>query len=135
MTCIIWEKEHELGIKEIDEQHKKLIEIMNHLCETINSGKENYFVDEILDDLRDYAMAHFQTEEKYFIEFKYEDAEEHRKQHNKFFSALKLFKRDLDIGEEHVAKELTEFLENWLFNHMMKYDKKYVECFHKNGLY
>ena len=84
MACIKWTDSYNFGIREIDSQHIKLADIMNRLCEAMDNGKEGYVINQILDELADYALEHFDTEEKYFLEFKYEGAEEHKSQHEIF---------------------------------------------------
>ena len=61
---IQWESQYELGIKSIDDQHKKLIEITSHLSELLTNatnGEDIY--DEmvtIIDSLTQYTISHFQ---------------------------------------------------------------------------
>lgn len=88
----------------------------------------------ILDKLIQYAGYHFQTEEKYFEEFGYSEKEEHIAEHNKFKEKV------LDIHKKHkdeemeLSFELVDFLEDWLLDHLMTMDRKYVELFKSKGL-
>jgi len=124
-----------LGIKEIDTQHQRLVDIMNKLVAAIDKGLEDYVIEEIINDLVDYALTHFRTEEGYFREFKYDKTDEHISQHDEFYKKLKLFREKLNGHNKDVAQEIVAYLENWLTDHVLGHDKKYVECFHENGLY
>mgnify|MGYP000867218199 FL=1 len=68
MPLVEWKSEFSLGISEIDEQHKKILAIINKLYDLF-SNKEHQDIAEIeriIKELADYAVYHFQTEEKYF---------------------------------------------------------------------
>ncbi|HTX86578.1 MAG TPA: hemerythrin domain-containing protein, partial [Candidatus Nanoarchaeia archaeon] len=78
MPEIKWEDKFSVGVKELDEQHKKIIEIINRLTAMDSaadfSGEE---ILKILRELNDYAHYHFTNEEIYFREFDYPKAESH----------------------------------------------------------
>ena len=64
MELIKWTKEYELGIKEIDNQHKGLVIIINELFELMSQGKAKAKMNEIFDHLTDYTKKHFKDEER-----------------------------------------------------------------------
>lgn len=67
----LWKKEFELGISSIDDQHKRLLEIGNRINELlINHEEDDDNYDEIftvIEELKDYTVYHFNTEEELFI--------------------------------------------------------------------
>lgn len=63
-----WNKNFETGIEIIDEQHQKLISLLNELAGALVRGDQleiNYF----FDALAKYAEFHFQTEEAIWVEY------------------------------------------------------------------
>ena len=86
MPLIEWKNEFSLGISEIDEQHKKILAIINKLHDLFSDKNHQDFkeISRIIKELADYAIYHFQTEEKYFQLFGYEGAEEHIRIHNQY---------------------------------------------------
>ncbi|MFA7300837.1 MAG: bacteriohemerythrin [Candidatus Shapirobacteria bacterium] len=129
-----WEDSYSVGVKVIDDQHKKMFETINKLIDALATVPTKAQVDEIIADLILYKKFHFETEEKYFGEFNYENREEHKLKHQEF--NVKLDELVLKNGNDSItlAFELVNFLEDWLINHLMTEDQKYVECFAKNGL-
>ena len=57
---------------EIDEQHKKILMIINNLSDLFAEKKhqDSDEISKIIKKLADYAIYHFQTEEKYFQDFR-----------------------------------------------------------------
>lgn len=135
MTELKWDKEYSVGIREIDEQHKKFIKIINKLNFALINKELDEKLSEILEDLIEYAGYHFYTEESYFEKFGYELTEEHKMQHHSFSEKIREFKIKMNKNKVEISFDLIEFLENWLIGHIMGSDKKYTECFHDHDLY
>ena len=112
MSFANWKKSYELGLRDIDKQHKRLLELVNKAYEAYKSNSEEK-VRELLNDMVEFTRIHFNTEERYFEEFGYENSEPHIEQHNKLtLKALNLYDK-FNSGEVRVAKELLEFLKEW----------------------
>lgn len=144
MACAQWNDDYSLGIKAIDDQHKRLFGMINRLCTAlsenanqrsfIGKGAQESVTEEILSEMTDYASTHFFLEERYFQEFHYEKMEEHMSQHELFRLKVNSLKADLEKGKDTVALEALAYLSNWFVEHILHYDRQYVECFHKHGL-
>ncbi len=63
MAFIAWTDELSVDIGEIDEQHKKLINMINDLSYAMSKGKGRDVIEAILVGLRDYTVEHFAHEE------------------------------------------------------------------------
>jgi hemerythrin len=131
MVFIKWKKEWNFGFKEIDEQHKQLVEYVNKVHEISGNEKE---LDDLLNALVGFVRVHFETEEKYMKKFNCEGQEEHIKIHGEIIQKILEFKSRFEKREKNVLKELSEFLKKWFDEHCNDYDRKYVECFKLNGL-
>ncbi len=132
---IQWIDEYSLGIKEIDDQHKVLFEIIDELYQSIFQMKSNEILLDILNKLDIYADYHFGTEEKYFQKFGYEGTTEHINQHKNFIEQVNLFNYKLDNNkDENLDIKIVDFLEDWIVGHIGDEDRKYIDCFLENGL-
>lgn len=129
-----WEEQYSVGVKELDDQHKRMFATINKLMEIINSGKTEEDLGSIIESLINYKIFHFATEEKYFKEFNYEGAEEHIQKHQEFNTKLISLKEKYPTYTIEFAFDLVNFLEDWLIGHLMITDRKYIECFHEHGL-
>jgi len=130
MAFIVWEDKYSIGNSEIDEQHKKLLELINILDACINLpdvSKLSLYKD-TLDKLVDYINFHFSSEEKYMREINYPEYEFHRKAHytfvKKVMQSVKYDFSEKDKDIEIKYRELLVFLKNWLVMHILIVDKK-----------
>ena len=131
---IQWNDQYSVGVKEIDDQHKLFVEVLQKLSNELISGvggKE--VVSDLMDSLGEYVDLHFNTEEFYFKKFGYEGTDEHIKAHNEFREKAKEEISMIKNGGE-LTLDLINYLETWLANHIMDMDQKYVRCFADHGL-
>lgn len=115
------------GIAIIDEEHKKLFDIIGNIYKAIGAelvhDKFDLILD-ILDELKDYTQVHFADEENYMKEIGYEGLAQQQILHEKFIETLNDVNLDhVDDNQEEYLYEVLGFLQNWLVNHILKVDK------------
>ena len=131
---IEWDDKYSVGLSIIDEEHKKLIGILNKAIYAKQHNANSKELREVLKEITDYALKHFKTEETYMIDFNYTGYQDHRKEHRDFFTETIAYHDKLIEGDCQIANEIIEYLKWWLVNHIRVTDKKYVDCFKRNGL-
>jgi len=138
MALIDWNDSLKLGIAVVDAQHERLIGIVNRLHEATLEGKAAEIVSEILDELIIYTATHFSMEEKYFAQFEYADAEEHKQEHTALIERVNAFADEYANcapGERSaLARQVLQFLGIWWRYHMLETDAQFVALFHEKGL-
>lgn len=130
---LVWDDKYNL-VKKIDEQHKFLFEIINDLIREISSTPKEESVKAIIGKILEYKKVHFATEEKYFEEFNFEGAAEHKEEHRLFGEEVEKISAAHAGDYIGLAFALVDFLENWLITHLMSTDQKYKQCFIDHGL-
>lgn len=125
MALLTWEDKYKVGISKIDDQHKKIVELINKLYDSMAEGRGKDVLKSILNDLVEYTKYHFQTEEKYFEDYKYQNKNEHKKEHEDLKNKVTELKGKVDIGKAVLSTEIMQFLKQWLVNHIVESDKKY----------
>lgn len=128
----MWNEKLVLGIDTIDEQHKKLVDLMvtsKNLVMDVEDGIDCY--DEIvtvLKELADYAVYHFSYEEELLEKIDYEEFIPHRMEHKLFIKKVSNFmSTDLDENQIEKIEEINHFLLDWISKHILDTDSKYVE--------
>ena len=129
-----WDAQYSVGVKEIDEQHKRMIDYINELESALNASDVREHIVRVLNGLVAYTRDHFATEEAYFRKFDYENTEAHISEHMNLISDVEIFVYRLETGAELSPASILHFLRDWLLEHIMGADKEYMNCFHKNGL-
>ncbi len=134
MSIITWSDEYSVEIQEIDEQHKKLIFIINKLYNALAAKKERAKVSAVLAELVEYTKVHFAVEETLMRIFHYEDYDAHKAIHDRIVDRVLEFQRKFEAGNDEVGMELLMFLKEWLFDHIKKVDTAYSKHFQKHGV-
>jgi len=131
---ISWSDELSVGLQEIDEQHKILINLINRLFnEAILHKADKTVISAILEELVQYTIVHFAVEESLFRIFDYPDTEMHQAHHDKLKQEVSSFQKKF-AGGAVIDIELMNFLRKWLTHHIMMDDKKYTPFFLEKGL-
>lgn len=134
MELVKWSEELSVGIKELDNEHKKLIELLNQLYTGMKNREVNTVIKPILDSLVNYTLSHFAHEEKYFKKYNYPKAVEHIKEHENFKKEVSVFMEDFDARKVALSSHMLNFLSAWVTNHIKKQDKEYIKFFIEKGL-
>jgi hemerythrin-like metal-binding protein len=126
-----WSSKLNLGIAEIDDQHKELVKYINQLYKAMKLKQGTKKSGAILKKLADYTVYHFSNEEKLFNKYGYPETKTHLKAHEILVEKVLQFKSQFEGGKAALSMELMSFLMDWLKNHILKTDKQYVPFLQK----
>ena len=119
---LAWKKEYSVGVPAMDEQHKRLLDMINELadCPTGNAGA----VHQILSAMFDYTASHFKDEEAYLKQIGYPRLAEHEEEHAAFVRKMVSFNL---AAADHVidAVAVHTYLKQWLVSHILSSDMQY----------
>jgi len=134
MALMSWSDNLSVNIKEIDEQHKKLVGMVNDLHDAMKMGKGNDVTGKILTGLIQYVGTHFATEERLMKTHNYPDFVKHKAEHNNLTKKAIELQKQHQEGKSVLTIELMSFLKDWLSNHIMGRDKAYSPFFNGKGI-
>ncbi len=136
MKYMEWKSSFNLNIKEIDQQHRKLVEIINLLYESLHPSTEKDELEVLVDILNKeatainemlaYTIKHFKYEEELLWNNKYPEYYEHKKEHDSFTGQVEMYKNHFDSAIEVNINEMMNYLKDWLRDHILVEDKKYI---------
>ncbi len=129
-----WSESLSVGIDTIDEQHKKLVGMINELHRQMHTGSAKEAVEKTLDNLINYTGSHFQYEEKLFAKHDYPEQTRHKEMHGKLVGQVLDFQVQFKKGDRDVGIKLMEFLKDWLINHIKKTDQQYSSFLLSKGV-
>lgn len=130
-----WNEGLNLGVKAIDDDHKKLLDIINKLSFAISNDEAQKFIESIFDELQNYAIDHFRREEKLLKKCECQKLDEHIEQHRIFSKKIPQLKEKFTNSKKSFhAEEVGFFLTDWLFNHIIEEDIPAITMFERCGL-
>ncbi len=133
-VLIKWGQQYMLGITSIDDQHKKLVTLINELYRNFGSKANKTVTNKVLTELVEYTQYHFGFEEDIFHQIHYSDTINHIDQHKKFVSQVSEFYNKFRTDKEILSMDIVDFLKNWLLKHILITDRKYVNKLRENGI-
>ena len=134
MPLLSWKAEYSVNIKEVDDQHKKLIEMINELNDAMGQGKAKDVLGAILGRLVSYAASHFAMEERLLQAHGYEEYQDHKEKHEKMTAKVLELQRQFKDGKAAMTIEVMNFLKNWLDKHILGTDMKYSAFLNSKGV-
>ena len=128
-----WDDTLSVGIEEIDEQHKVLVDLVNKMHEAIHQRHGSDVVIGILSDLTEYTRIHFAVEESLMRILNYPDYDNHKQVHEELLHTVADLQDKVASGKKSIGFELMHFLKTWLVKHIMEEDMQYSGFFLEAG--
>jgi hemerythrin len=129
MSVIKWRESFNVGVDQFDQEHRKILELINGMFEAIRDKKDKESVVRICKETLSYTEYHFTNEEKALQEVDYPDLEEQLAEHARLRSEAERFQMLINDDAPKGATEFYLFLREWLIDHILVCDKKYGPYF------
>ncbi|GBG56671.1 bacteriohemerythrin [Sporomusaceae bacterium FL31] len=124
---ITWKADYSTGIAQIDDQHKKLLEIAGNALALL---KNDLYVDKydeiiaILEELKNYTVYHFDSEEAYMLSIGYKKFLSHKVEHVAFMDKINSIDLNaIDHNQDQSILSILDFVVSWIDDHILKKDK------------
>lgn len=128
-----WKDKYSVGIESIDQQHKKLINLINMLQTSVDYSTGEEFERECLAAVVDYTKTHFVYEEGLMSKYGYPDFVAHKAQHQKMIDKVDELLSAYAEHPESTMQDALDFLKQWLIRHINGTDKQYSEFLVSKG--
>jgi len=122
-----WNANFELGIDVIDQQHQRLVDLINKLANRLATNSSDVIINEVLDELTDYTIYHFTTEEAIWNKHLSTNqmVQEHEATHQDFIDKVTKVKEAMHtLRDTDVCEEVLSFLTHWLAFHILDTDRR-----------
>lgn len=119
----------------IDNQHKRMVAMINELYDAMNSCKGEAILGELLVKLEHYTYYHFDTEEQYFRKHEYPELALHESQHDLLRSQVSTLEEEYEKGDKMLVTKVMDLLKGWLADHIMRSDRKFGYFLNEKGIH
>lgn len=124
MKDIVWGEILSVGVDEIDDDHRKLVDTFNVLSHAVTEGESADYVTKVLEELINCTVWHFSHEERLMLKYGYPELDDHRDQHRELISSARNLQREVLQGDTSITEQHIEFLERWLTEHIFTADMR-----------
>ena len=125
MALIEWRGEFEIGIAEVDHEHRELVELINALHRAIDAQADQATVEAFLGEVLTQISAHFALEETAMRRRAYAAYGEHKADHEALLDELR------DIMDAHRAGRVADYagdlrrtVQDWFVRHFKTHDAR-----------
>jgi len=126
MAFMEWRADYSVGVAIFDDEHKKLIAIINSLYDALQAGVDNTSLDQISGAMVEYTLMHFRHEEMYFEDWAYPDAASHIEAHGQLRRQVFDYRKRIGGADSKgLAQAVLTFLRQWLIHHTLVDDRAY----------
>jgi HAD superfamily hydrolase (TIGR01509 family) len=133
MPFIQWKDRYNINYKEIDQQHRGLLEILNRLIAGIEQRSESPEIRGVFHQLCEYALSHFSREERYMRGAGYPELVRHQAEHQAFVQKLLDLNQRYDPADPQLLGETRTFLQDWYVGHILRSDMDYLPALRRFG--
>lgn len=131
---LVWGSQYKIGVKVIDDQHQKLVGMFGTLSDAVKANQGNDVLEELLNELVDYTVYHFATEEGLMQTHAYPETAAHRKEHEDLKMTVAELQRKFKDGKATVTFQTVQLLNDWLSHHILKVDKDFAVFLNAKGV-
>ncbi len=122
MKELVWDKMLSVAVEEIDEDHRRLIELFNILTRSLVEGDTTDYVEAVLEELISCTVWHFRHEERLMLKYDYDGLVEHKTEHQELIDSAKALQQKFLKEGKQLSNEDIEYLETWLTEHILVAD-------------
>ena len=122
MKDLVWDKTLSVQVDEIDEDHRRLVELFNILNHAVAEGEEKDYIEAVMEELISCTVWHFRHEERLMLKHAYSGFEDHKIEHQELIESVKALQQKLLQEGKSVSSDDIEFLEHWLTGHILGTD-------------
>lgn len=126
MAHVRWKEHYRIGYKDIDAQHRVLLDLLNQLIDLIDQGGSPEGISSIFQSLTRYALTHFANEEAYLMAAGFPDLHRQQAEHATFIQQLLSFDQAYNPSDPALLEETRRFLKDWFLCHILESDMDYV---------
>jgi hemerythrin-like metal-binding protein len=119
---LIWDNTLSVQIQEIDEDHRRLVDLFNILNHSVVDGDATNYIEAVMEELICCTVWHFRHEERLMLKYAYDGFVEHKKEHQELVESAKALQQKFLHEGKPLSSEDIKFLEHWLTGHILGAD-------------
>lgn len=125
MGTFKWSDNLSVGVKAMDDEHKRLVQLVDELDDAMREGKGREVLRKVFDGLITYTATHFKHEQQLMRDNGFPGYDEHACKHDAMTQQVFSLQRQLRENQITITMKTMNFLTDWLVKHIQGTDKQY----------
>lgn len=134
VQLVEWSEKFSLNISTIDNQHKRLVSLINEIHDLVLRKEFQNHFNRVIDDLKRYTEYHFKYEEALLAEHQYPGYEDHKHQHEEFIKIVNALSQTAQTRNGIFGSDILIVLKDWLMQHILIEDRAYADFLKSKGM-
>jgi len=122
MKDLVWDETLSVDVPEIDDDHRRLVDLYNLLKHAVADGESRDYIEALAEELIACTAWHFRHEERLMLKYRYDGLAAHKTEHEELIESGKELQQKLLAQGEAVSAEEIQLLEHWLVGHILGAD-------------
>ncbi|NVN90482.1 MAG: hemerythrin family protein [Desulfuromonadales bacterium] len=118
MPQITWNTTFSLKNLELDEQHKRLVAIINNLHDTITQGQGLQSIREVFSALVITIKSHFISEEQLMRQYAFPGLAHHKQEHDNLIEQIDITSKRVAAGNNELTRDVQQYVASWWLSHI-----------------
>ena len=135
MPIVTWRDEYNINVEQLDSQHQKMLEIVNHLHAAVEARENKSVLRDMLVELAEFTRVHFSTEEELMSEYSFPAFDDHQIQHRLLLQHLDDLAAAVSIGKHPTFYSDYDVSTDWALVHISEYDKSLGLFLNSKGIF
>ena len=135
MPIVTWRDEYSVNVKQIDEQHQRMLELVNNFHLAVEACTDKDSLQNMLVELADFTRMHFSTEEQLMKEHDYPELNRHHKEHQILLRHIGDLVFSVSNGKYPTFYSDYDVSTDWALIHIAEYDKDLGAFLNTKGVY
>jgi hemerythrin-like metal-binding protein len=124
MKNITWDQSLSVDVDEIDEDHRRLVDLFNLLSHAVAEKESSEYIEALLEELIACTVWHFRHEERLMIKHGYDGFAAHRDEHSELIDSVRDLQQKFHDANKQLTSDDVEYLSDWLTGHIMGQDMR-----------
>ena len=122
MKDLLWDGSLSVQVEEVDDDHRRLVELFNILKNSVDKGASEDYIDAVVEELITCTIWHFRHEERLMLKYGYTGLAEHKAEHEELIESAIQLQQKFWKNNRTLPTEDIEYLEQWLTGHILGLD-------------
>lgn len=122
MKVLNWDESLSVQLGEVDDDHRRLVELFNLLVQSVEEGTGSEYTEAVFEELVSCTIWHFRHEERLMLQYGYQDFAQHKSEHQELIDSARQAQQKFLQSGSKLSSEDIESLERWLVGHIYTSD-------------